>query len=157
MLLCAVSFAQGVVTLSAVAGEDGRARGIRVVRSLAPGMEENAIAAVTNWRFAPGTRVECNFRMPADPAGWSLECVPLIALPGAALASILRAASARPSVPENVPRPAAGAPATTSTSSLQPDDEVLAMIREWRGQTTAGAWPRTTESGGIQPARNPRF
>jgi protein TonB len=46
---------QGTVTLEAVVGQDGVAREIRVVRSLDPGgLDVEAIAAIRQWRFAPG-------------------------------------------------------------------------------------------------------
>jgi periplasmic protein TonB len=46
---------QGTVTLEAVVGRDGVPLAIRVVRSLDPeGLDEEAIAAVREWRFAPG-------------------------------------------------------------------------------------------------------
>jgi TonB family protein len=47
---------QGTVTLSAVIGADGRARNIRVARSLGMGLDEKASEAVRTWRFQPGTK-----------------------------------------------------------------------------------------------------
>jgi protein TonB len=46
---------QGTVVLEAVVTGDGCASQIRVVRSLdRGGLDEEAIAAVTQWRFEPG-------------------------------------------------------------------------------------------------------
>jgi len=47
---------QGTVVLWAVVGVDGRAKGIRVVRSLGMGLDEKAIAAVGGWKFEPGRK-----------------------------------------------------------------------------------------------------
>jgi len=64
---------QGVVVLWAVVDEEGRARDIRVSRSLGMGLDEQAIRAVQNWRFKPAERygkpvpvymtIEVNFRL----------------------------------------------------------------------------------------------
>ena len=46
---------QGVVELEVVVQADGTPGGIRVVRSLDPGgLDNSAIEAVRQWRFAPG-------------------------------------------------------------------------------------------------------
>jgi TonB family protein len=46
---------QGTVVLEVVVTRDGRPSHIRIVRSLDPeGLDEQAIAAVTQWRFEPG-------------------------------------------------------------------------------------------------------
>jgi TonB family protein len=45
---------QGTVVLDAVVMADGCASQIRVVRSLDPGLDEEAVAAVAQWRFEPG-------------------------------------------------------------------------------------------------------
>jgi len=47
---------QGVVTLSAIVGPDGRPRHVRVARSLGMGLDEKALAAVQTWRFEPGMK-----------------------------------------------------------------------------------------------------
>jgi TonB family protein len=92
---------QGSVMLSVVIGEEGRARDIRVVRSLGLAVDENAIAAVAAWRFMPGTKggqavavetqVECNFRLLTGPGEWSLAHAQFTAPPGATPPSILSA------------------------------------------------------------------
>jgi protein TonB len=45
---------QGAVWLEAVVAPEGRTTDIRVVRSLDPGLDAQAIAAVREWRFEPG-------------------------------------------------------------------------------------------------------
>jgi protein TonB len=45
---------QGAVWLEAVVTPEGRTADIRVVRSLDPGLDAQAIAAVREWRFEPG-------------------------------------------------------------------------------------------------------
>ena len=47
---------QGIVTLSAVIGVDGRARNLHIVRALGMGLDQKAIDAVNTWRFQPGTK-----------------------------------------------------------------------------------------------------
>ncbi len=47
---------QGTVVLETVVAEDGVPNVIRVVRGLGYGLDENAIAAVEQWRFNPGTK-----------------------------------------------------------------------------------------------------
>ncbi len=46
----------GVVTLSVVIGTDGKAHDIKVVESLEPSLDANAIEAVKTWKFAPATK-----------------------------------------------------------------------------------------------------
>jgi TonB family protein len=45
---------QGSVTLEAVVRRDGQADAIRVIRSLDPGLDAQAIQALRQWRFRPG-------------------------------------------------------------------------------------------------------
>ena len=47
---------QGMVVLETVVAENGVPNVIRVVRGLGYGLDENAIAAVEQWRFNPGTK-----------------------------------------------------------------------------------------------------
>ena len=64
---------QGVVVLSIVVDHEGRARDIRVARSVGLGLDEKAIEAVKKWKFEPGVKdghpvavavsVEVNFRL----------------------------------------------------------------------------------------------
>ena len=64
---------QGTVTLYVEILPDGKAHNIRVLRSLGLGLDDNAIAAVSQWKFKAGTRdgkpvivaasIEVNFRL----------------------------------------------------------------------------------------------
>jgi TonB family protein len=45
---------QGTVTLEVVVSREGIPLAIRVMRSLDPGLDEEAIAAAREWRFMPG-------------------------------------------------------------------------------------------------------
>jgi periplasmic protein TonB len=45
----------GTVALSVVVGTNGKASDVRVLKSLDPGLDKNAVKAVQQWRFAPGT------------------------------------------------------------------------------------------------------
>lgn len=64
---------QGTVVLYMIVGPDGRARDIRVMRSVGMGLDEKAIEAVRTWRFDPARRdgqavavqinVEVSFRL----------------------------------------------------------------------------------------------
>lgn len=47
---------QGLVSLVAEVGADGRIRSARVVRGLGMGLDERAMEAVTQWRFRPARR-----------------------------------------------------------------------------------------------------
>jgi protein TonB len=47
---------QGVVVLTLVVGADGRARDMRVARSLGLGLDEKAMEAVKTWTFKPGEK-----------------------------------------------------------------------------------------------------
>jgi protein TonB len=47
---------QGVVTLSLVVDQQGRARDIHVARSLGMGLDEKAMDAVKQWKFSPGMK-----------------------------------------------------------------------------------------------------
>ena len=145
---------QGSVMLYAVIGEDGRARGVQVIRSLGLGLDENAIAAVLNWRFAPGTKadqpvpvestIEVNFRLQTDPREWSLAGLKFTAPQGASQPALLHSQYWAPSgLPENAAVrvsfdvAAQGAPTNIQvdgSSDPKWDDEVTALIREWRFQ-----------------------
>lgn len=47
----------GEVVLEIVVGENGSVRDVRIVRALGYGLDERAIAAVRQWRFAPARRL----------------------------------------------------------------------------------------------------
>lgn len=67
---------QGTVLLAMEVDEDGTASNIRVIRSLGMGLDEQAVAALGEWRFRPAmhagspvrvtANVEINFRMGTD-------------------------------------------------------------------------------------------
>ncbi len=64
---------EGTVILSAVIGKEGVAEEIKVVKGLDPGLDKNAVEALQQWKFEPGTKdgkpvrviasVEINFRL----------------------------------------------------------------------------------------------
>jgi TonB family protein len=68
---------QGTVVLLCVIDPDGLPRNFQIVRSLDPGLDQEAIKAVSAWRFEPGRKdgqpvaviaaVEVNFRLLDDP------------------------------------------------------------------------------------------
>jgi TonB family protein len=68
---------EGVTTLYAEVTSDGCAANIKVIQSLDPGLDANAIAAVKQWRFRPGKRdgkavkvaatIEVRFELPRYP------------------------------------------------------------------------------------------
>jgi len=84
---------EGTVVLSLVVGEDGTPRDIRVVKPVGLGLDENAISAVTGWRFSPGTKaevpvpvncsVEVSFRLLLDPREWHVAGLTFVTPPGA--------------------------------------------------------------------------
>ena len=47
---------QGVVTLSAIIGPDGKPRNLRIIRSLGMGLDEKAMEKVRTWLFEPGKK-----------------------------------------------------------------------------------------------------
>ena len=55
---------QGVVLLSAVIDESGKAQDIRVEHSIDPGLDQEAIKAVRHWRFRPGEQAGHPVRVP---------------------------------------------------------------------------------------------
>ena len=62
---------QGTVVLSVIIGEDGKVKRVSVTHGLGGGLDEQAMKAVSNWRFKPAKanrrpvsveiRVECRF------------------------------------------------------------------------------------------------
>jgi TonB family protein len=46
----------GSVTISLVVGDDGVPRDLRIVHSLDPGLDQNALDAVRKWRFRPAQK-----------------------------------------------------------------------------------------------------
>jgi TonB family protein len=64
---------QGTVLVSTVIGTDGSAQSMRVVRGLGLGLDDEALKAIAQWKFTPGSRnggpvpvqatIEVNFRL----------------------------------------------------------------------------------------------
>ena len=65
---------QGTVTLSVMVGTDGKAHDVKVVKSLEPSLDANAIEAVKKWKFAPATKdgrpVAVEMRLQVDYKLW---------------------------------------------------------------------------------------
>lgn len=65
---------EGVVTLSVIIGTDGKAHNVKVVKSLEPSLDANAIEAVKSWKFAPATKdgrpVAVEMRLEIDYKLW---------------------------------------------------------------------------------------
>jgi TonB family protein len=55
---------QGVVLLSAVVDESGKAQDIRVEHSIDPGLDQEAVKALRHWRFQPGVQDGRPVRVP---------------------------------------------------------------------------------------------
>jgi len=74
---------QGTVMLSMIVDASGLPRDVLVTNPIGLGLDEKAIAAVSKWRFQPGTKdgqpvavmvtIEVNFRLLAHKSGWRLE------------------------------------------------------------------------------------
>jgi protein TonB len=47
---------RGVVVLAMIVTAEGRVRDVKVIKSLDPGLDKQAIAAVRKWKFEPATR-----------------------------------------------------------------------------------------------------
>jgi feruloyl esterase len=65
---------EGTVTLSVIIGIDGRPHDVKVVKSLEPSLDANAIEAVNKWKFAPATKngrpVAVEMRLEVDFKLW---------------------------------------------------------------------------------------
>jgi TonB family protein len=144
---------QGSVRLSLVVGEDGIPRDIRVVKSLGLGLDESAVAAVSQWRFQPGTKdgkpvprqsqLECYFRLATGTNDWSLSRAQFTVPAGATPPKLLIAP--RPAPGDGVPQVVTarvgfdvspqGTPVNIQiedTSDPNWNDDVINLIREWR-------------------------
>jgi TonB family protein len=145
---------QGTVTLGIVIGVDGKAHEIHVLQSLGLGLDENAIAAASKWRFVPGkkdrqpvaveTYALVHFSLPKDPTEWSLARAQFMVPQGAVAPSILQApypppaghredAQARVAVdidPQGIPANIR----IEDSSDPKWNNELVAMIGEWRFQ-----------------------
>jgi protein TonB len=64
---------QGAVVVSTEIGPDGVAQSMKVIRGLGLGLDEQAVKAISQWKFKPGTKdgqpvavtatIEVNFRL----------------------------------------------------------------------------------------------
>jgi len=71
----------GTVSITLTVGEDGEPRNVRALTSPGLGLDQAAIAAVSQWRFKPGVKdgmpvpvsvnVEVDFRLLTDPGAWT--------------------------------------------------------------------------------------
>jgi TonB family protein len=115
----------GTVLLQVTVGADGKARDIKVLRSLGLGLDESAVAAVSAWEFAPGAkdgqpvsvqvRIEVNFR-PLEKEQKDRWRVTRAEFP-------LQYGSLRPVIEKAVaPRVAAGANSATATATFNVDE-----------------------------------
>lgn len=149
---------QGVVRVALTVAADGTPRNIRVASPLGLGLDEKALDAVAGWRFRPGTQgglpvamrteVECVFALPQDAHQWSLSFAVFRGIESVSRPVIL-SAPFRPrlfSVQHVTAR--VGFDITTQgmpvniqveqSSDPAVDDEVIALIREWRFQAALG-------------------
>jgi len=94
----------GTVVLYVVVRPDGHASDMRVIRSLGLGLDENAIAAVAQWRFQPGQKegravsvqatIEVNFRLLPNRGfepGWHTQRVQFQTAEGVTRPTVLSA------------------------------------------------------------------
>jgi TonB family protein len=59
---------EGVVTLSMIVTKEGQTADIKVLKTLTPGLDQQAIKAVSRWRFEPATQDgnPCPMRVAVD-------------------------------------------------------------------------------------------
>ncbi len=118
---------EGAVILRLVVASDGKPKELTVVRGLGMGLDENAIKAVSGWRFHPGTKdgtpvnvriqIEVNFRLlekDTETVRWHLARADFQTPEGAE----------RPVAEEPVAPPAAdNAPDATATLTFDIDEK----------------------------------
>ena len=83
---------EGTVVVAGSVGEDGRARDLRVSKSLGLGLDEKAIGAVQQWRFKPDTKsfsAPVDFSLPSKQSRWHLIGVNFHPPEGASRPSVL--------------------------------------------------------------------
>jgi TonB family protein len=142
---------EGSVALSLVVGANGQPSDIRVRKSVGMGLDENAVAAVSAWRFKPAMKgsqavavestIEVSFHLYAN-SDWHLNRAAFRTEPGVSTPTLIRAPY--PAMTEG-PRYATfriavqiderGVPGeVTVRASSDPtlDEEVISLIREWR-------------------------
>jgi TonB family protein len=100
---------QGPVMVSVTIGEDGKPRDVRVVRPLGLGLDEAAVAAVSDWQFRPGMKdgkptvlqatIEVNFRLLDDPRHWYVSGARFTVPEGAERPRLVKAPQAETEAP----------------------------------------------------------
>ncbi|MGB6943640.1 MAG: TonB family protein [Bryobacteraceae bacterium] len=146
---------EGAVILRLVVASDGKPKEVTVVRGLGMGLDENAINAVSNWRFHPGTKdgtpvnvriqIEVNFRLlekDRETARWHLARADFQAPEGAQRPVAEQPVA--PPVEDNAPDATAtltfdidekGAPANIRVDKASDDEwarNVTAALGEWK-------------------------
>lgn len=145
---------RGSVLLTLEVGVDGQPRNLRVRKSLGLGLDESAAASVSRWRFEPGTKdgkpvvvatnIEVSFRLLGDRRAWHLERAVFDVPQGATQPRLVQAPYPQPSGAEQTGAVRLsfdvneqGIPVNIrveNSSDPQWEDEVAALMREWRFQ-----------------------
>jgi TonB family protein len=144
---------QGTVVVSTVIGEDGRAHDLKVVKGLGLGLDEKALESVAAWHFLAGKKggqavpvestIEVNFRLAEDGGDLWLSRMAFTSPQGGQPALV--SAQYRPiaGLPQNAEFRVSfdvdpqGRPINVrvdKSSNPEYDDDVIALIREWRFQ-----------------------
>ena len=143
---------EGTVGLRMIVNADGEPEDVYVMRPLGLGLDQEAVDAVRNWRFAPGmkdgrmvsvvTDVDVPFHLLAGRADWHLARVDFDLPPGTSLPDIEDAPYPAASGPERYDAvsltfeiDAAGAPVNIRTAkSTDPkwEQALTEMLRNWR-------------------------
>jgi TonB family protein len=100
---------EGTVMLRVVVGADGKARDFQVLHSVGMGLDENALAAVSEWLFKPGEKdgqpvnvyaqIQVNFRLGDKASPWRVARAEFHLPPGASRPVIEKAVA--PHVADN--------------------------------------------------------
>jgi TonB family protein len=142
---------EGSVALSLVVSANGHPSDIRVRKSVGMGLDENAVAAVSAWRFKPAMKgyqpvavestIEVSFHLYAN-SDWHLNRAAFQTEPGVSTPTVMRAP-----YPETTQSPRyatfriavqideRGVPSQVKvlfSSDPTQEEEVILLIREWR-------------------------
>lgn len=143
---------EGSVGLRLIVNADGEPEDIYVMQVLGLGLDEKAVEAVRNWRFAPGmkggqtvavmTTVDVPFHLLAGRADWHLAHVDFTPPQGASPPAIETAAYPEVSGPPSYATvslafdiDSEGVPVNihaARSSDARWEQELIAMLREWR-------------------------
>ncbi len=151
---------EGKVVLEIIIGSDGKARDVKILRSLGLGLDERAITAVNAWEFGPSMKdgqpvnvqaqIDLNFRMldkDSNPA-WHLDRAEFHLLDGLLRPIVENAIS--PRVAGNAGRATAtvtfdideeGAPANVKIEKATDDEwsaAVTAALSQWKFHPASG-------------------